>query len=471
MSGSELCFSTLRSGAFLILNRNLLKKLGPNEATILSLLIDKAYYHYTEGNLTQDGFFYETIQNLERKTLLSKDEQNTVLKGLVAKGLIEVKLAGIPARRHFKILFDSVNSLVIEQTDNDGSVCRKPANLNNPVTSVIASDENSGGSVCRNPANLFAGKSQTIIKTDNENKPASVTSLNGVQPTKLVEPRIKKRETPLVIIPESPYKQKVLASKPIIRVRKKLKHPPVTDKIMEIIDHWKSKGFKKAISREDSNEYAILITYLDELLKGTLFSGFRNRKDCIRKYSMSEIKRSIDNFAVCTFDKDYLPVNKSSIQDMALQSFLYRRFEPREERKSNFLFYLENNPRRAYEAKTLTPIDKLPYVTKILDSWFLGKFPSCNGNYRKSDVVLASKSLEKFYEENKPRLRIEGEPMRMFGIQEPISFLAKQLTRMLDKTLRENEGLYTIMNSAWLKSEKTMTERLPAFLKSEDMMR
>jgi hypothetical protein len=77
--------------------------------------------------------------------------------------------------------------------------------------------------------------------------------------------------------------------------------------------------------------------------------------------------------------------------------------------------------------------------------------------------------LQDFFETNKGKLFLEDH-YGAFNIYEPVNFLAKQLTRMFDKMLRENDGLYTIITTEWLKSPKTMAERFPSFLRSEQMM-
>jgi hypothetical protein len=53
----------------------------------------------------------------------------------------------------------------------------------------------------------------------------------------------------------------------------------------------------------------------------------------------------------------------------------------------------------------------------------------------------------------------------------PISFLAEQVTRAMDKILRENENMFVSFTTGWLKSEKMFEERLPMFLHNERMMK
>jgi hypothetical protein len=47
-----------------------------------------------------DGFFFKTVEELRCETGLSKHEQLTAVKILVERGLIEIKYAGIPQKRH-----------------------------------------------------------------------------------------------------------------------------------------------------------------------------------------------------------------------------------------------------------------------------------------------------------------------------------------------------------------------------------
>ena len=91
----------LSSTAFLVLNKELAKQVGLNEAVLLADLISKEEYFIANG--MTDGWFFNTEANIERDTTLNPYHQRKCLKTLKKHNLIEVKRKGIPAKQYFKI--------------------------------------------------------------------------------------------------------------------------------------------------------------------------------------------------------------------------------------------------------------------------------------------------------------------------------------------------------------------------------
>tara|TARA_R110002020_G_scaffold126585_1_gene284356 strand:- start:647 stop:1267 length:621 start_codon:yes stop_codon:yes gene_type:complete len=91
----------LSSSAFLVLNKELAKRVGLNSAILLSDLISKEEYFISNG--VTDGWFFNTEANIERDTTLTPYQQRKCLKTLKTEGLIEIKRKGIPAKQFFKI--------------------------------------------------------------------------------------------------------------------------------------------------------------------------------------------------------------------------------------------------------------------------------------------------------------------------------------------------------------------------------
>lgn len=88
---------------FVVLNRHILRHLGINQALLLAELASEQNFFEGEHKLTKDGFFYATIDNIEKNTTLSRKQQDAAIKGLVSKGLIEYKVQGMPASRYFRV--------------------------------------------------------------------------------------------------------------------------------------------------------------------------------------------------------------------------------------------------------------------------------------------------------------------------------------------------------------------------------
>ena len=97
----------LRNDGFVIYNRNLARNIGVNEAILYSELLSRWNYFKERGQLTEDGFFFNTVKDLEDGTALSDYQQRRALNSLKEKGLIEMEVRGIPAKRYFRIVEDS----------------------------------------------------------------------------------------------------------------------------------------------------------------------------------------------------------------------------------------------------------------------------------------------------------------------------------------------------------------------------
>ena len=96
---------------FISVNKELIKLLGLEEAIILGELASEYEFWNRRGELDQ-GFFYSTIENIEKNTTLSVHKQRKALNNLKEKGLIEIKVKGIPAKRYIKIIEKQVYELL-----------------------------------------------------------------------------------------------------------------------------------------------------------------------------------------------------------------------------------------------------------------------------------------------------------------------------------------------------------------------
>ena len=103
---------TLRSNAYLTINKNLIKSIGLKEAVLYSDLLSKSQY-FMERNIApedrenNEGWFFNTVENIKRDTGLSPFQQREVIIKLIEKGLIEHKLQDMPAKGYFKIRIDN----------------------------------------------------------------------------------------------------------------------------------------------------------------------------------------------------------------------------------------------------------------------------------------------------------------------------------------------------------------------------
>lgn len=108
----------LASSNYMIVNKELLKNIGAIEALLLAELCNEYVYYYETEQTDNDGYFYSTIENVEKNTGLSREQQDTALLHLIEKGIIDKNVKGIPPKRYFKI-----NEKALEQ-----SICVKDTN-------------------------------------------------------------------------------------------------------------------------------------------------------------------------------------------------------------------------------------------------------------------------------------------------------------------------------------------------------
>lgn len=97
----------LSQNSFWIVNKGIAREIGLEAALLLSDLVTKSEY-FEANNLLEDGYFFNTSENIEQDTTLTYHKQKTALKLLEGLGLIEISLVGVPAKLHFKIFENKI---------------------------------------------------------------------------------------------------------------------------------------------------------------------------------------------------------------------------------------------------------------------------------------------------------------------------------------------------------------------------
>lgn len=94
----------------ILYNPDLARKLGSVKAGIfLSQLL---YWHEKGRN---PEWTYKTIDEIKEELALTRKEQDAAIKICKDKKVIEVKLKGMPAKRHFRINIDNIIKLLMEE--------------------------------------------------------------------------------------------------------------------------------------------------------------------------------------------------------------------------------------------------------------------------------------------------------------------------------------------------------------------
>lgn len=95
--------SLLSSSKYIIVNKDLIKMLGLNEAIILGELCSEYSYWESVNQLVDDGYFYSTRENIENNTGINAHFQRIAMKNLEEKGILTSKKMGIPCKKYYKI--------------------------------------------------------------------------------------------------------------------------------------------------------------------------------------------------------------------------------------------------------------------------------------------------------------------------------------------------------------------------------
>lgn len=106
------------------INKDFARAYGLDCAMLLSDLVDKWIYFGTE-------WFFNTSDNIQHDTTLTRFQQDKAIKTLIENGFIETKLMGLPAKKHFRINENNIaNFFKTSLSENYNTVCKKITNLN-----------------------------------------------------------------------------------------------------------------------------------------------------------------------------------------------------------------------------------------------------------------------------------------------------------------------------------------------------
>lgn len=94
--------SLLSANGWMQVSKDMARLIGLQEAVLFSELLSKETYFAEKGQLTEDGFFFCTIENLENDTTLKEKVQTKCIKKLMSENLVDYRVQGMPGRRYFK---------------------------------------------------------------------------------------------------------------------------------------------------------------------------------------------------------------------------------------------------------------------------------------------------------------------------------------------------------------------------------
>jgi hypothetical protein len=106
MSKLNPIYELARSDGYISSNKCLRWALGRDEADIYAVLLSRNAYFEDREELTPDGYFFNTINDIYQATAINEKAQRAAINNLKKSGLIDVERRGIPPTRFFKIIDD-----------------------------------------------------------------------------------------------------------------------------------------------------------------------------------------------------------------------------------------------------------------------------------------------------------------------------------------------------------------------------
>lgn len=157
---SGLAKQLAMSSAYWVLNKNMVQIFGLESAMLLS--------NFAEADSmfldSEDGWFYQTSETVERLTTLSRHKQNKCIKILIDAGVLHQQNKGMPMKRYFRLDYDVLATLLADFQQTGVVLDKKDQFAENqqPVEEVH-----------------FAENQQpTLLKTDNQLCQKSATIKN-----------------------------------------------------------------------------------------------------------------------------------------------------------------------------------------------------------------------------------------------------------------------------------------------------
>jgi len=99
----NVTYDLLRSDGSIVVSKSLIQSIGLRESILFGELLSR-YNYFSERNMLKDGWFYNTQYDLQAGTGLGEKAQRTTISKLKRLGLIDCRIKGVPATRHFKII-------------------------------------------------------------------------------------------------------------------------------------------------------------------------------------------------------------------------------------------------------------------------------------------------------------------------------------------------------------------------------
>ncbi len=248
--------SLLASDNYIIVNKELIKRLGLEESIIVGDLASMYLYLSKENKLGDDGFFFYTIEAMQENTSLSDYQQRKALENLKNKGIIEIQRREIPAKRFIKLDIEKLEEIFLRTSS------QKTKELD------IEKFENKYIDISNDISN------NNIYNTFSKEKDTSVSKKELIEIDK--KPKLKKQK---------PDKNKIIAE----NVKKSLYKFNLNTKEIELLTNWidelydKNKGIgTSALAIAINQLLKIDESKRENVIKKATLNGWRDFSYCLQ---------------------------------------------------------------------------------------------------------------------------------------------------------------------------------------------
>ena len=83
---------------FILVNKDLMHEIGLEETIMLGELCNEYNYWKAKDQIDENGYFYSTIDNIEKATTFKAKKQKKILDRLQELNIVDVKLKSMPAK-------------------------------------------------------------------------------------------------------------------------------------------------------------------------------------------------------------------------------------------------------------------------------------------------------------------------------------------------------------------------------------
>ncbi len=291
----------IMSSAYWTLNKNMVQMFGLESAMLLSVFAE------ADSMLSdEDGWFYQTHDTVEEITTLSRHKQDKCIRKLIGLGVLQQANKGMPMKRHFRINYEVLATLLAENQQTEQTTVKEP------VTEVEEEEEIEVDAENVEKCQFVKNQQPTLLKTDNQLCEKSAT-INNIYKENTYKEKIEDSlRSSLTPVEETDTKEKDpvptrLESKALMKESKYAKNENKGSSLDEVVQLASQKSIerrnaKSKVPRKVPQNANTIVAYFGEKFKETL-GGIpplelgkdrKLMKQMIEHYGYDKIKVYID---------------------------------------------------------------------------------------------------------------------------------------------------------------------------------